>query len=119
VTQPAVNGIRIERLPSRLAEMAKEADEDSRRWFPDTANDLFFLTACMAAEGGEAVNKLKKAQREGRKMTPVEKHEFVMELIDVQTYLLDCFALVGVDPERAYYQKRTENERRFGNGRNS
>lgn len=102
--------------PSRLGEMAKEAQEDGKRWFPETGNDIFFMTACMAAEGGEAVNKLKKVFREGnlRKMTPVERHEYIMELVDVQTYLLNCFAIVGADPERAYYMKRAENEKRFG-----
>jgi NTP pyrophosphatase (non-canonical NTP hydrolase) len=97
-----------------MAIMAAEADGDSRRWFPETATDLFFITACMSGEAGEAVNKLKKAKRAGRNMTPVEKHEFVMELVDTLTYLLDAFALVGADPEKAYYQKRLENEQRFG-----
>jgi NTP pyrophosphatase (non-canonical NTP hydrolase) len=97
-----------------MAEIAKEADEDSRRWFPETADDLFFIVACIAGEAGEAVNKLKKSYREGRKMTPAEKHELVMELIDIQTYLFDAYALLGVDPERAYYQKRAFNEQRFG-----
>jgi hypothetical protein len=104
----------VARELSHLAKMAQEADGDSKRWFPDTANNLFFQTACMSAEGGEAVNKLKKAERLCRKMTPAEKHEYVMELTDVLTYLLACFALTGVDPERAYYQKRLENEQRFG-----
>lgn len=106
---------------SHLARMAREADADSRRWFPDTSDDLFFLTACMAGEAGEAVNKLKKVKREGHmgQMTPLERNQYVMELTDVLTYLLDCFALVGADPERAYYMKRAENEKRFGvnNGR--
>lgn len=101
---------------SRMGEMAQEADADSRLWFPATADDLFFITACMAGEAGEAVNKLKKVYRDGnmRKMTPVERHEYVMELVDVQTYLLDAFALMKVDPERAYAQKRAENAKRFG-----
>jgi|SRR5690349_3149233 len=101
---------------SRLGEMAIEADGDSRRWFSGTADDLFFITACMSGEAGEAVNKLKKVYRNGQmnQMTPVERHEFVMELVDVLTYLLDAFALMKVDPERAYYQKRADNEKRFG-----
>jgi NTP pyrophosphatase (non-canonical NTP hydrolase) len=100
---------------SRLAEMAQEAHGDSKRWFPETSDNLFFMTACNAGEAGEAVNALKKAERLGRRMTPVEKHEYVMELTDNLTYLLACFAMVGADPERAYYQKRAENERRFNN----
>lgn len=94
--------------------MAQEANADSHRWFPDTADDVFFITAAMAGEAGEAINEIKKAYREGRAMDPVEKHKYVMELTDTLTYLLDAFALVGADPERAYYQKRAENERRFG-----
>jgi NTP pyrophosphatase (non-canonical NTP hydrolase) len=100
--------------PTDMGKMAIEAYEDSKRWFPEKSEDLFFMTACMSGEAGEAVNALKKAVRLGRKMTPVERHEFVMELVDVQTYLLAAFAMVGADPHKAYYQKRAENEKRFG-----
>lgn len=103
-----------ERVPSRLAEMAKQANEDSHRWFPQTADNLFFITACMSGEAGEAINQLKKAERLGRSMNPSERHLYIMELTDTLTYLLDAFALVGADPERAYYQKRAQNEERFG-----
>jgi NTP pyrophosphatase (non-canonical NTP hydrolase) len=105
----------VARELSHLGKMAREADADSKRWFPETSNNLFFMTACMSGEAGEAVNALKKAERLARKMSPVEKHEYVMELTDVLTYLLGCFALAGADPERAYYQKRIINEQRFGN----
>lgn len=104
----------IDKTPSRLAEMARQANEDSHRWFPATADDIFFITAAMAGESGEAVNKLKKIYRGDTKMTPALRHEYVMELTDVLTYLLDAFALMGADPERTYYQKRAINEGRFG-----
>jgi len=100
--------------PTHLGRMSLEAHQDSRRWFPDTADNLFFMTACMGGEAGEAVNELKKVFRLQRSLTPVEKHKYVMELTDVLTYLLGCYAIVGADPERAYYQKRLENEQRFG-----
>jgi len=99
---------------SLLGELAQQCHADSKRWFPETADNLFFMTAANAGEAGEAINALKKAERLGRKMTAVEKHDYVMELTDNLTYLLACFAMVGVDPERAYVQKRAENEKRFG-----
>ncbi len=100
--------------PSPLGKLAQECQRDSERWFPHTQTNLFFMTACMGGEAGEAVNKLKKVERDNRKWTPAEKHEYVMELTDTLIYLLNCFALAGVDPERAYKQKRSENEKRFG-----
>jgi NTP pyrophosphatase (non-canonical NTP hydrolase) len=102
--------------PSPLAKLAMECNADSRRWFPLTQTNLFFMTACMAGEAGEAINAIKKIERRGTAFTPVERHEYVMELTDALIYLLNCFALIGADPESAYKQKRAENEKRFGNG---
>lgn len=100
---------------SQLWRMAQVANRDSHRWFPATANNLFFTAACMAAEGGEAVNAIKKWVREDRAATPEEWEKAKEEIVDTFTYLLDASALMDFDLQVEYNKKRAINEARFGN----
>lgn len=96
-----------------LREMATQAGEDSALWFPKTSGDPFFMAAALAGEAGELVNVIKKAVREGRSLTPAERHNAVMESTDVFTYFLGLASLLKFDPARAYNQVRAENMKRF------
>lgn len=96
-----------------LKQMATQAGEDSNLWFPDTANDPFFMAAAMSGEAGECVNVIKKAVRDRRPLTVIEKHNAVMEATDVFTYFLGLASVLKFDPARAYNQVRAKNIERF------
>lgn len=101
--------------PSHVAKMALQANSDSKRWFPNTANDIGFTALCLAGETGEVANEVKKVVRGTADMGDAATRLAIwMELADVFTYLLDLSAMVGCDLEKAYYAKRAHNEKRFG-----
>jgi NTP pyrophosphatase (non-canonical NTP hydrolase) len=98
-----------------LIEMARQCMRDSHRWFPDTSHSLPFMVLALCGEVGELANIVKKVERGSLDMKDARtKHAAVMEATDVLIYLMDVFAILGVDPEQAYNMKRVENEQRFG-----
>jgi NTP pyrophosphatase (non-canonical NTP hydrolase) len=70
----------------------------------------------LTGEVGELANLIKKADRGSIDLNEaVWRHKAIMELTDVYIYVLNLAALLGVDLDKSYEQKRAENERRFGN----
>ncbi len=105
------------RLPSHIKRMQIEADGDSRRWFPETADNLPFMVLAMCGEAGELANIVKKVARGDMSLRDAKtRMAACMEVTDVFTYLLDIAELLNFDLEKAYYVKRAENQRRFGTG---
>lgn len=104
-----------------LVNIARQCMSDSKRWFPNTSHSLAFMTLALCGEVGELANIIKKVERGSLDMKDAKtKHSAVMEATDVFIYLMDIFAILGVDTEQAYNMKRAENERRFGqNGKTS
>lgn len=101
-----------------LDAIVKQCQEDSQRWFPRKANDLFFNAACVAGEAGELVNQMKKVERESHTLDQV-RDKVVEEAVDVFIYLANVFALLGIDSQEIeieYERKRNHNEQRFGTG---
>lgn len=96
-----------------LEVLARECMEDSERWFPDVAHSLPHHVLSLAGEVGELANLVKKVERGSLEVTAIVRHELAMEATDVFIYLLNIAALLGIDLERSYKLKRTENERRF------
>jgi NTP pyrophosphatase (non-canonical NTP hydrolase) len=96
--------------------MQNEANGDSKRWFPDTARNVFYLVACMQAEAGEAVNIAKKIERGDTSWLDKDVQDrFAEEIADAFTYMLALMGLINRNLIEEYYKKRVENERRFGN----
>lgn len=102
-------------LMGQVQYMQEEAGKDSKRWFPDTAKNVFFMAACMQAEAGEAVNIAKKIERGDMTWLDDVRGKFAEEVIDAFTYMLATFDLIGLNLIEEYYKKRAINERRFGN----
>lgn len=99
---------------SRTGELAVQCVEDSKRWFPETANSVAFGVLAMAGEVGELANLVKKVERGSLSMKDSKtKYAIQMELTDVFIYLLQLSALLDVDLEKSYEIKRAENNRRF------
>lgn len=96
-----------------LDEIIASAKNDNQAWFPDVAQDPFFMTACMAGEVGEVLNHLKKVAR-GTHNYSAEMHEEVAEeLADVLTYLASVAGMLGIDLADEYWKKRAKNDVRF------
>lgn len=101
--------------PSHVCKMALQANSDSKRWFPETAEDLTFMVLALCGEVGELANEIKKIVRGSANIKEAKTRvALMMEEADVFTYLLCISILTGTDLEKAYYAKRAENERRFG-----
>jgi NTP pyrophosphatase (non-canonical NTP hydrolase) len=102
--------------PSELALLAKQCEEDSARWFPGrTEHNLPFYVLALAGEVGELANVVKKIERGS--LNPKDaavKRMLDMEATDVLIYLLNIFAVLGVDPLKSYNNVRQLNEQRFG-----
>lgn len=96
-----------------LREEAEYAVEDSKRWFPSTAGNIFFTAAYMAGECGEVLNLLKKVERGTDRLDDLRPKVFE-EVADVFTYLVKLAGELGMDLEQEYYRKRAINEDRFG-----
>lgn len=100
----------------QIEHMAAEAVQDGKRWFPDTAKSVFFNTASMAGEVGEALNIAKKIERGDTTWFDGDTQAaFREEIVDTFTYMLEIVGLLGMDLIFEYYQKRARNEKRFGN----
>jgi NTP pyrophosphatase (non-canonical NTP hydrolase) len=95
--------------------LGKKALEDSRRWFPQTAESVAFTVLALAGEVGEVANIVKKIERGTFKWGDAKvRFDLDMEVADVFTYLVLLAGQLNIDLLRIYDLKRTENERRFG-----
>lgn len=101
--------------PSDIALLGKQALEDSRRWFPGTANSIAFTVLALAGEVGEVANIVKKIERGSFDLRSAKvRYDLSMEVADVFTYLVLLSGQLGVDLVKLYNLKRIENEQRFG-----
>lgn len=96
-----------------LWELGLQAHEDSNKWFPAKAGDVFFNAACLAGEVGEVLNELKKVER-GSCSYLAARPKVVDEMADVFTYLLSLAGSMNVDLLDEYNKKRKFNQERFG-----
>jgi NTP pyrophosphatase (non-canonical NTP hydrolase) len=84
----------------------------------DLALRLEYLTNALAGEVGEAANLVKKVVRSAVyghgdvKLSDV-RDALVEELTDVFIYTLTIAGLLGIDLEKAYFEKLEKNRRRF------
>lgn len=104
-----------------IQQIIKQCGQDSKRWFPKTANDLGFMVLALCGETGEIANIVKKILRGSLDLKDAKTRNLLtMEVADAFTYLMDVCDLLGIDIEKAYNIKRLENERRFSqNGKRS
>src|SRR5262245_13782234 len=75
--------------PQPLADIraiVEQCQSDSRRWFPDTADDLGFNVLALAGEVGELANLVKKVLRGS--VDPSEVYE------DMETEAADVFIYI-------------------------
>lgn len=96
--------------PMTLEEIIQQCLEDSRKWFPDTAEELGHHVMSLAGEVGEVCNAFKKINR-GDKNTHLSDLE--EEVTDVFIYLCNIAGLLGMDLVEAYERKRKFNQERF------
>ena len=102
--------------PSELYSLAKQALEDSRRWFPSSAESIPFTVLALCGEVGEVANVVKKIERGSLDFKDAKvRFDLDMEVADVFTYLVLLAGQLNVDLVKLYEVKRVENERRFGN----
>lgn len=93
--------------------IAEQCLKDSKDWFPDLADNTFFMAAAAAGEAGECVNKLKKVERGTH--TPDEvAYDAAAEAMDNIIYALHVIALTGYTPSALYNDIREKNAQRFG-----
>lgn len=105
-----------------LLEIATQCLLDSQRWFSFPGFDGTYESGVRATgyyvlaaggEAGEMQNKFKKVVR-GDKPYYEMADEILEEGMDVFIYLMNIFAVNGVDPMALYLQKRAFNEERWG-----
>lgn len=102
-----------EDVVSALKWLAKQALEDSQRWFPGIAQSIDHMVLCTCGEVGEMANALKKGLRTPDRYDQAI-NEVIKESIDVFIYLLNIWAILGIDPAHELAIKRALNEERFG-----
>lgn len=101
-----------------LFKLSQQAHADSQRWFPETSTDLGHQVLAMVGEAGEVANIVKKLQRGDKSLKDANtRYQLMMEITDVQTYLLSIAGLLGLDLDKSVQHVRSENEKRFGNGK--
>lgn len=100
--------------PSEIFLLGKQALEDSKRWFPATADSVAFTVLAMAGEVGEVANIVKKIERGSSNWRDAKvRRDLDMEVADVFTYLVLLAGQLNIDLIQLYNLKRMENERRF------
>jgi NTP pyrophosphatase (non-canonical NTP hydrolase) len=95
--------------------MAEQCLGDNEEWFPDQARDSIHHILSMVGELGEVCNIIKKIQRGSLTMAEAKDH-LHEEMIDVLIYWMSAAAIMGINIEEVYNDKRRVNESRFGNG---
>jgi NTP pyrophosphatase (non-canonical NTP hydrolase) len=101
-------------VEEKLVALAKQCQDDSERWFPNS-NNIIHHSLSMAGEVGEFCNLVKKVDRGSLDIrTPQVRYDLAMELTDAFIYLLNLAGLMHIDLEKTYMMKRAENEKRFG-----
>jgi NTP pyrophosphatase (non-canonical NTP hydrolase) len=97
-------------VPSELFHMGRGALDDSRRWFPETADSVAFTVLALAGEVGEVANIVKKLERKSLRWTDAKvRMDLHMEVADVFTYLILLAGQLNVDLVKLYDLKRVEN----------
>lgn len=98
-----------------LFKLSQQAKEDSHRWFPQFENDLGHHVLCLCGEAGEVANIVKKLEEGRLNLRDAEtRFKLMMEITDVQTYLLSIAGMIGLDLDKSLQHVRAENEKRFG-----
>lgn len=96
-----------------LREIAEQCLKDSDEWFPNNSRDPMHHVLSITGEWGEFCNVMKKAERGS--ITWAEAHPMMREeLIDTFIYMFNLAAVMGVDIEKEYNDKRERNVQRFG-----
>jgi NTP pyrophosphatase (non-canonical NTP hydrolase) len=95
-----------------LRDLAIQCNEDSHVWFPKTADNVFYMAACMAGEAGETVNEAKKVERGSVSMDEA-REKILEEAADTLVYCMGMFGMLGADPEWWYNRVRNKNIMRF------
>jgi NTP pyrophosphatase (non-canonical NTP hydrolase) len=97
-----------------LEDIARQCLADSHDWFPDHAQDMGYLTICLAGEVGEFANLIKKGMRGDFEIDdPDYTRPLALELTDIFIYLMNLAGLMGIDMEKMYQVKREINRDRF------
>ena len=103
-----------------LEDIIKQCVDDSAEWFPDTQEDLGFMTIALAGEVGEFANLVKKGMRGS--VDPTDEdfiRALAMELTDIFIYLMNIAGMMNIDMEKMYQIKREFNNERFGSGQSN
>jgi NTP pyrophosphatase (non-canonical NTP hydrolase) len=93
--------------------IVEECGRDSEAWFPDLAQNTFFMAAAAAGEIGEVLNLLKKVER-GTHSPDDVTGQVVNEAMDAIIYLLCLLDIEGQDFVALYDAIRRSNVGRFG-----
>lgn len=96
-----------------LRQLAQQCDEDSHRWFPRTADNLFYMAASTCGEAGEMLNEVKKVERGSVTFNDDSRSKILEEAADTLVYLMNVFALCDADPLWWYNYVRRKNVARF------
>jgi NTP pyrophosphatase (non-canonical NTP hydrolase) len=117
------NGFATPQQRNLLQQLAEQCLSDSNKYFPQYASQggttgrlvHFALALCTeAGEFGEIVKKIDRGSfdysNEGIRAA------LKNEAVDVLIYLMNIFGELGVDPLKAYFEKRDFNNSRFTKG---
>lgn len=103
---------RLEGEDMNLLDLARQAHNDSKVWFPDNADDLQHHILGLCGEAGEVANIAKKIDRGTHDLESARK-DLAEEVIDVVIYAMNICAILGVDPNKMWDLKRAKNKQRF------
>src|SRR3954468_22305442 len=93
---------------STTGKLARQCVDNSERWFGDTVklgtlDALVHHVLSLCGEAGEVANLVKKVHRGSLDLHDAgTRHDLVMEITDVYTYLLNIAGMLNVDLEKAY-----------------
>jgi len=96
-----------------LEDIISQCLQDSKDWFPDTIDDLGFLTIALMGEVGEFANMIKKGMR-GDPVDESFERDLAFEVTDIFIYLCNIVASMELDLNKMYQIKREDNVKRFG-----
>ena len=98
-----------------LNERVDQAYKDNKSWWPELADNVQHHTLGLAGEAGEVSNFVKKYDR-GSISEDTLRTELKGELADVLVYVFSLAAILGIDLEIAYDNKRKFNTERYTHG---